>query len=479
MRFALRPEVRQEMDGEAGTLMLERPLRVLRVNRSLYQLIQGMGSEPLAPQNEAQARAFRALVKAGFALEVATGEGGSPVLPSVSVIIPVKDRSEELRRCLESLEALDYPRERLEVLVVDDGSTDETPQTALSFASSLGLRLLRSGAVGGGPALARNRGALEASGDILAFIDSDCTASEAWLRELVPAFEDASLGAVGGWVDGLKSERPLDRYEAVMSSLNLGKRAMTAGAGDDSFYLPSCNLLVRACAFRAVGGFRDEMHLGEDVDLTWRLRDRGMRIAYFPRGAVRHNHRNRLGSFLRRRFEYGTSEGTLQQLHPGRTKKMALPALGFLTLLCLLCAAGFRQPAFIGAAAMLFVCDTVCTLVELRQRRLFMPLVKIAAAKMRALGSLGYYLGYHLLRYYLIPLGFAAAVFPAVAPLVLAGVLGVAWVDYRVREPRMSFPLFCFYYLAEQLWYGLGVFSGCLRLRRFESYRMKFSPTAA
>ncbi len=71
------------------------------------------------------------------------------------------------------------------------------------------------------------------------------------------------------------TESAVDRYEAVMSSLSIGNRERVGNSGNDTFYLPSCNLLVRRSAFKSAGGFKDSMHVGEDVDLTWRLRDRG------------------------------------------------------------------------------------------------------------------------------------------------------------------------------------------------------------
>ena len=115
-------------------------------------------------------------------------------------------------------------------------------------------------------------------------IDSDCIAAPQWLSELLPGFESPQVAAVGGWVDGMHDEAALDRYEAVMSSLNLGRRAMSGGSGDDTFYLPCCNLLVRSDAFVRAGGFRVALHVGEDVDLTWRLRDVGRSIVYLPGG---------------------------------------------------------------------------------------------------------------------------------------------------------------------------------------------------
>lgn len=473
MKYGLRPEVRIEESDQGGLLVLERPLRMVRLNASLLTLVRRMKNEPLCATTDAQKRALDALVKSGFALSFTEQADSKGAQPSVSVVIPVKDRAEELRSCLESLCALDYPRHLLEVVVVDDGSSDPTPAVVREFAARLPLRLIESGAVGGGPALARNRGAYQSQGEVLALIDSDCTASAAWLKELVPSFADPQLAAVGGWVDGMNSDLSLDRYETVMSSLNLGKRGRSGDVGEDTFYLPSCNLLIRAEAFRGASGFRAELHVGEDVDLTWRLRDAGYRIAYLPCGAVRHNHRSRLGAFLKRRFEYGTSEGLLQMLHPIRRKKMALPPLPGALLLCLILALTVQSALPLIPAVGFFTLDTVQSVLRLRKSQLPHSWGQVCAARLRATGSLAYYLGYHLLRYYFLPLLAVTALIPAFIPLTLAIALGVGLVDYRVRAPQLEAHRFLFYYLLEQLWYGAGVFWGCVRVGRFASYRMK------
>jgi mycofactocin system glycosyltransferase len=332
--------------------------------------------------------------------------------------------------------------------------------------------LLHSGAIGGGPAAARNRGAQAAAGEILAFIDSDCTASRSWLRELLPAFATPQVAAVGGWVDGMHSSAPLDRYEAVMSSLNLGRRAMTGGAGGDTFYLPSCNLLLRREAFVRAGGFRAELHVGEDVDLTWRLRDAGHSIVYLPQGSVCHAHRSRLWPFMKRRFDYGTSEGMLQQLHPARGKKMLLPPL--LTTVLGLLAVALVGRAFwpLLPAFLLLLVDGVRTDRRIRAQGLTLAVGKIFLARARTLASLAYYLGYHLLRYYLVPLLLVSCLYPPFGLLVLLALGGVATVDHQVRQARLNLPLFCFYYFLEQLAYGSGAFMGCLRLKNFSSYRL-------
>lgn len=467
MIYRLVPGISIEEQGDGGYLVATRPLRLVQLNRPLLRLARRLQEESVTPASAAEETALERLAKLGF-----VSREWPPLLeaelPQVSIIIPVKDRPIDLRLCLESLAALDYPQERLEIIVVDDGSSDNTPQVAVE----LGARLLHSGAIGGGPAAARNRGAQAASGEILAFIDSDCTASQSWLRELLPAFATPQVAAVGGWVDGMHSSAPLDRYEAVMSSLNLGRRAMTGVGGGDTFYLPSCNLLLRRDAFVRANGFRAELHVGEDVDLTWRLRDAGHSIVYLPQGSVCHAHRSRLWPFMKRRFDYGTSEGMLQQLHPVRGKKMLLPPL-LTTVLGLLAVALVGRSFWPLLPAFLFLLvDGACTDRRIRAQGLTLASGKILLARSRTLASLAYYLGYHLLRYYLLPLLLISCLYPPFGLLVLLALGGVATVDHQVRQARLALPLFCFYYFLEQLAYGSGAFMGCLRLKNFSSYRL-------
>lgn len=467
MNYRLAAGISIEQGQDGGFLYATRPLRLVRLNRPLLQLARRLEQESLSPTSAAEAKALETLAKGGF-VEREWPPLAEAKLPQVSIVIPVKDRAGDLRNCLNSLAALDYPAALLEIIVVDDGSSDATPEVALE----LGARLVKSGSIGGGPAAARNRGAAVARGTILAFIDSDCTASPQWLRELLPVFAEPQVAAVGGWVDGMHSAAPLDRYEAVMSSLNLGRRTMSGSAGGDTFYLPSCNLLLRREAFVAAGGFRAELQVGEDVDLTWRLRDGGHSIVYLPKGSVCHAHRSRLWPFMKRRFDYGTSEGLLQQLHPVRGKKMLLPPMltAILALLALALLAWSPLPLL--PALALLLTDTLVTSRRTSKQGLCLTLGKIFLARLRATGSLGYYLGYHLLRYYLVPLLLASLLFPPLGLLTLVTWLGVATVDHQVRKPRLALPLFWFFYLCEQLAYGSGVFAGCLRLRNFTSYRL-------
>ena len=455
-----------ERDG-GNFLVAQTPLCALRLNASLTALVRrGLGG-PLTPETAAETAVLELLTAKGFVERVRNVEGQPATFPTVSIVIPVKDRADELQRCLASIDRVDYPQDLLQIIVVDDGSRDGSA----SVARESGALVVPSGGTGRGPAAARNVGARAATGDILAFIDSDCTASAGWLAELLPAFNDPKTVAVGGEVSGMCTASAVDRYESVMSSLSLGSRERSGSTGDDTFYLPSCNLLVRRRAFLAVGGFADDMHVGEDVDLTWRLRDNGWTISYLPVGEVFHEHRSTVRSFMSRRFDYGTSEGMLQLLHPHRHKRMVIPPL--LALLLALCiTAPFTGWTTLLLAAGVLAVDAATVRVRFYRRGIPIGLSALLGGRLRALGSLVYYLSYHLVRYYAIPLIVIALFFPLfwVVPI---GVLGcAARVDHAIKKPPLPFVRFAGVYLLEQLAYGAGVFWGCLRLRCFTSYRI-------
>jgi hypothetical protein len=256
-----------------------------------------------------------------------------------------------------------------------------------------------------------------------------------------------------------------------MSSLSVSSRERTGSGGTDTFYLPSCNLLVRRSAFRSAGGFEDSMHVGEDVDLTWRLRDRGWTICYLPAGHILHEHRSSIRSFMSRRFDYGTSEGILQILHPTRRKRMVIPPLlGLLLTLCLLAPFAGWWPLLPAGGLLLF--DAAAVRLRTGRQGLPIGIAAILAGRLRALGSLVYYLSYHLVRYYstaLIVISLFVPVMWVPYGMVLACASGV---DYAVKKPELSFPVFTAIYFLEQIAYGAGVFWGCLSRRCFTSYRV-------
>jgi mycofactocin system glycosyltransferase len=461
-----------ERDG-ATYLMSSAPLALLRLNAPLIELARRAMAGPVAAASAGEAKVLEQLALKGFVVRLQDEALPQSALPSISIVIPVLDRAEELARCLDSIALVDYPVEKLQVIVVDDGSRDDSPLVA----RSRGALLVSSGGTRRGPAAARNVGAAHATGELLAFIDSDCSASPAWLSQLTPLFAQQATAAVGGMVEGMCTESAVDRYETVMSSLTLGSRERFGSSGDDTFYLPSCNLLVRRSLFLSVKGFDESMHVGEDVDLTWRLRDAGWTIAYLPAGSIQHEHRSSLRSFMSRRFDYGTSEGMLQKLHPQRRKRFVLPPL--LAMVLALCAlAPFFSLWLLPVAVALVAVDSGVYRLRLARRGVALGYPAIFAGRLRATGGLAYYLSYHLLRYYSLALGALALALPALWALPAVVLLISAGVDHHIKKPKLSFLGFTGIYLLEQVAYGAGVFWGCLRGRGFASYRVTILSSA-
>lgn len=467
MKFRFVEGVELVEKDEQRLLMARHPLSLLRLNESLASLLRRIRDGIPWRESPDSVNILHKISEMGF-LErwwQEAGDGDTEYSPSVSVVIPVKDRARDLQRCLESLSSLQYPREKLEVIVVDDGSRDGS----LDVAKTQGTVVLSSGGEGLGPAMARNVGAKVARGEILAFIDSDCVAKKDWLSQLLPVFGDAEIAAVGGMVAGLCTTSSLDRYEEVMSSLNLGFRERFAREGSDTFYLPSCNLLVKKSAFFEADCFNSAMHVGEDVDLSYRLRDRGWRIAYVPAGEICHAHRNGYLAFMRRRFDYGTSEEMLQRRHPLRKKRIPVPRLLALALVCLL---SIPVTGGWGGAAGIAFFLTDCTIYSSKVHNLGarLKLSTLFAGRLRAVGGLGYFLCCHLGRYYTPLFLLLGLFFPSALPLAGLAILFAAAVDYRIKRPKLIFPGFMGIYLLEQIAYGFGVLWGCLRNRNFRSY---------
>ena len=389
--------------------------------------------------------------------------------PRVSVIIPVRDQPEDLLDCLKALDKLRYPKDRLEIIVVDDGSQKDVSQ----IIASPGVKVIRHEA-SQGPAACRNIGAEKADGDIFAFLDADCVAGEDWLAEIVPFFRAVKAGAVGGYVDGYYRDNFLDRYEKAFSSLNMGKRLILEAKTASGFYVPTANLLVTREAFRAAGGFKEGMRIGEDVDFCWRLRDLGYTLLYVPFGSVAHKHRGELGKMLRRRAEYGTSEALLYRAHRDKRKGFAVSLYAGLSFLALTLAILLWNPYPLCALPPLFGIDLWFKSAIVKRYKMTLASAPLVSAALRNYLSFSYFAFFHIIRYYLVLIvGFGFLWYP----LWLFGGVGIictSVVDFTVKKPDLPYPVFLFFYLAEHLAYQVGVFWGCLKLGYFGSYLLSF-----
>ncbi len=379
--------------------------------------------------------------------------------PSVSVIVAARGRPSATRACVRSLLALNYARERLEIVVVDDASQPPLAEALEGLAVPV-VRLDRNL----GQSAARNLAANAVSGELLAFIDNDCEAAPDWLRALVPYFGDPQVVAVGGRVVAPAPDGPVAAFEAARSPLDKGPVEGPVGPAEPVAYLPTCNLVVRRRAWLAVGGFRAEMRVGEDVDLVWRLLGGGARVHYATGARVVHHHRVRLGALLARRADYGGSEADLQARHPEGRSTMHVPRAGLLVLTAV---PAFWSIGTLGAVLPLAAVALAAAELVAKRRRLHalavdVPARLLVASVIREHAASLYHLGHHATRYYGLPLVVAGLLWPPLLPVVALLVVVPPVADYRRLAPALPLPAFVALYWLEMAAYQVGVWRGCL-----------------
>lgn len=213
----------------------------------------------------------------------------------ISVVIPTYNRASTLRRTLDSFYALDgLDGVPCEVIVVDNNSSDDTPDVVRSFAGPPAPRYVFEARQG--LSHARNRGAAEAHGDVVALLDDDVILDKAWLTALHRCFEETGAHAVGGpSYLILEAEAPPwmgADFRRYLSEVNLGAERRPAGDGRNLFGL---NLAIKRKAIEICGGFRDalgrkggQLLCGEERDLLRRIRAEGGKIYYEPNAVVGH-----------------------------------------------------------------------------------------------------------------------------------------------------------------------------------------------
>jgi glycosyltransferase involved in cell wall biosynthesis len=209
--------------------------------------------------------------------------------PLVTVVVPVYNEEIVLPTLLASLRELDYPPSRLEVLLVDNNSTDQTPQ----LLASSGFTVLFEPRPGCGTA--RNTGIRKAQGEFIACTDADCVVDPAWLQDLLAGFNTPEVGAVAGTIEPYALQNPIERYEAL--------RLQDPGHRHQHSFLPTActaNVMYRADVFRQVGLLLDRSG-AEETDLNWRMQTQtSYRIHFLTKGGrIRHRYRSNLQAFCR------------------------------------------------------------------------------------------------------------------------------------------------------------------------------------
>lgn len=228
--------------------------------------------------------------------------------PSVSVVICAYNAEATLHECLTHTCALDYPD--LEILVVDDGSTDNTAAIARAHPR---VRLIEAPHAGLGTA--RNTGLRAATGDLIAYLDSDAYPDRDWPYYLVLGLDGRNVAGVGG-PNLPPSDDPVGAQVVARSP---GGPVHVLITDDRAEHIPGCNMAFWRYALEEVAGC-DPVYTaaGDDVDLCWKVLDRGWEIGFHPAALVWHHRRPGLRTYLRQQRGYGRAESLVEARHPDR-----------------------------------------------------------------------------------------------------------------------------------------------------------------
>jgi GT2 family glycosyltransferase len=226
---------------------------------------------------------------------------------SVSVIVPVYNGSRLLPGCLSALQQ--QTRRPDEIIVVDDGSTDDT----FAVAGRLGVTVLSQ--PNAGPAAARNLGARVARGRLLLFTDADCVPASDWVERMVAPFTDPGLaGAKGEYrtrqqelVARFVQQEYQDRYDRM------------AGLAYIDF-VDTYSAAYRRDIFLALGGFDVTFPTAsvEDQEFSFRMARQGYRLVYVAGALVYHRHDRTLGEYIRRKFWIGYWKARVMRRYPAK-----------------------------------------------------------------------------------------------------------------------------------------------------------------
>jgi GT2 family glycosyltransferase len=249
--------------------------------------------------------------------------------PKFSVVVCSYNGARTIRDTLDHLARLDYPN--YEVIVVNDGSTDATA----SIATNYGVRLISTHNQGLGQA--RNEGLKAASGEFVVYIDDDAYPPAPWLKYLAVAFLRSDHACIGGpnlvpredgWIGQCVADSPGGPLHVLLTD-------------ELAEHVPGCNMAFRRSRLAAIGGFDPLFRAaGDDVDVCWRLQDRGWTVGFSAAAMVWHHRRATVGRYWRQQVGYGKAEALLERKWPAR-----FSALGHMSWAGQIYGRGLPRPA--------------------------------------------------------------------------------------------------------------------------------------
>lgn len=225
----------------------------------------------------------------------------------ISVIVPAYNAAATIGECLDALLNQSVPRTQYEVIVVDDGSRDNTRDIVEQYPVTLLSQSHR------GPAVARNRGVCQANGEIILFTDADCVPTANWIEEMLKPFENPEIVGVKG-VYRTRQKGLIPRFIQLEYEDKYEKMHKERFVD----FIDTYSAGYRKAVFEDHGGFDPifPMAAGEDIEFSHRLAERGCKMVFASQAIVYHQHADSLSKYLRRKFYVGFWRVVRYQRYP-------------------------------------------------------------------------------------------------------------------------------------------------------------------
>lgn len=231
--------------------------------------------------------------------------------PIASIVIPTYNAAKTIANTIEACLGQNFPKDKLEIIIADDGSTDNTGEIVRQYPVVQYLNQENKG-----PAAARNLGWNSANGEIICFTDSDCVPEKDWLSKIVAKYIAEDIGGVGGSYDIQNTESLLARciHEEIIQRHRKFHSIVD--------FLGSFNVSYRKKVLQKVGGFDTSFRdaSGEDNDLSYKVRKAGYKLIFDSDIKVGHFHTTKLFNYLREQYRHGYWRIMLYKIHPEMVK---------------------------------------------------------------------------------------------------------------------------------------------------------------
>jgi cellulose synthase/poly-beta-1,6-N-acetylglucosamine synthase-like glycosyltransferase len=226
--------------------------------------------------------------------------------PFITVIIPVLNAQSTIGKCIKALMGQDYPGELLEIIAVDNGSMDQTRKVIKTFPVNLFVEP-KAGSYN-----ARNLALSHATGEIIAFSDSDCIPAPDWLSQLVQGFSSSKIAGCGGKIEDFVGTGWVQKYS---NQHVLRQESALSAETRPHPYIIGANMAYRREIFEKLGPFDGRFISGGDTDMSWRVQQAGYQLAYVPGAVVHHFHRATVSGLYGQYFRYGIGRHCLTCKH--------------------------------------------------------------------------------------------------------------------------------------------------------------------